>query len=252
MLIVNSDKTSQQIDGKYSPRWLRTIVAAIFDPGAPLKGVEMSASRDNPMIGGTQFCRRFAYRAGIPPVGNNVFSTYCFEKELLSSVGTPGYEAEYSDYRKFGDKRVARKIKEYIESGTELEATIEVSDLGTADESMFAVQETTTTLQTAVVSEETMRGLLLGSPELQWPPIEGGKSSGVLSIYVCVDRDGAVRETYPLNSDHPEMTDAARKQISNWRFKPASSGGTSVQVESILTFAYQTTVEPRSDNSRTQ
>jgi len=67
----------------------------------------------------------------------------------------------------------------------------------------------------------------------------------VLSIYVCVDRGGKVREIYGLNSDHPEMSDAARKQVMTWQFKPAvNQTGAHVQVESLLTFAYETKVVP--------
>jgi hypothetical protein len=251
-LIVNGDKVSEQIIGDYYPHWLYVMVNAILDPGAALQGVDMSKSPDNPMIGGTKFCRRFAFRAGIPPVGNNVFSTFCFEGSLLDSVGKPGYDAEYGTYKKFAEKQVGRKVREYIESGTELEATIyELSELGTTDESFFAIQEPSAQLRRAVVAEETLRGLSLSSPGMQWPTIEGGKSSGVLSIYVCVDREGHVRETYPLNSDHPVMSDSARKQVMNWRFKPASNGGVPVQVESILTFAYETRIEPLAPSSKT-
>jgi hypothetical protein len=249
-LIVNGDKVSEQIDGGYYPHWLYTMVNAIFDPGAALQGIDMSKSPDNPMIGGTKFCRRFAFRAGIAPVGNNVFSTYCFDSGLLDSVGKPGYDAEYGNYKKFAEKQVARKIREYIESGTELEATIyELTELGAAEESLFAIRESTAQLRRAIVSEETIRALSLSAPAMQWPAISGGKSSGVLSIYLCIDREGLVRETYPLNSDNPFMSDAARKQLMNWRFKPASNGGVLVQVESILTFAYETRIESRLPNS---
>jgi hypothetical protein len=250
-LIVNGDKVSEQINGDYYPHWLYMIVNAILDPGAALQGVDMSKSADNPMIGGAKFCRRFAFRAGIPPVGNNVFSTYCFDGGLLDSVGKPGYDAEYGNYKKFAEKQVAQKIREYTESDTELEAKIyELSELGAPDESLFAVPEPTARLRTTIVSEETIRGLSLSSPAMQWPTIQGGKSSGVLSIYLCIDREGRVRETYPLNSDHPVMTDAARKQLMNWRFKPASNGGVPVQVESILTFAYETKIEPPAPSSK--
>jgi hypothetical protein len=244
-LIVSGDKVSEQINGGYYPHWLNTIVNAIFDPGAALQGVDMSKSADNPMIGGTKFCRRFAFRAGIPPVGNNVFSTFCFDGSLLDSVGKPGYDAEYGNYKKFAEKQVARKIREYIESGTELEATIyELNELGAPEESLFAIQEPTAQLQTVIVNEETIRGLSLSSPVMQWPTIQGGKSSGVLSIYLCIDREGIVRETYPLNSDNPFMSDAARKQVMSWRFKPASNAGVPVQIESLLTFTYETKIEP--------
>jgi hypothetical protein len=250
-LIVNGDKVSEQINGGYYPHWLYTMVNAIVDPGAALQGLDMSKSPDNPMIGGTKFCRRFAFRAGIPPVGNNVFSTYCFDGGLLDSVGKPGYEAEYGNYKKFAEKQVARKIREYIESGTELEATIyELSELGAPEESLFDIQEPTPQLRTAIVSEETIRALALIAPVIQWPAIQGGKSSGVLSVYICIDREGLVRETYPLNSDNPFMSDAARKQAMSWRFKPASNGGVPVQVESILTFAYETKIEPPGQSSK--
>ncbi len=243
-IIVNGDKISEQSTGDYYPNWLRTLVNAIFDPGIPLSGLDLSKSSDNPMIGGTKFCRRFAFRAGIPPM-NNVFSTICFESGLLASVGIPGYEAAYANYKRFGDKLVARKVREYIEPGTELEASVEeLKSLPTLDETQFAVTTSSPRLQTMVVSEGTLTKLASYAPPLQWPTIKGGKPKGVLSIYVCVDRNGKVRETYGLNSDHPEMTDAARKQVMNWKFKPAGENELPVQVEGILTFAYETKLIP--------
>jgi hypothetical protein len=245
-LIVNGGKTSEQITGDYYPNWLRTLVTAIFDPAPALEGVDMSQSSDNPMIGGSLFCRRFAFRAGIPPIGNNVFSTFCFDGSLLESVGKPGYTAAYKNYKKFAGKQVARKIREYIEPGTELEASIvELSELHNADEASFAVEKPATPLETLRVTEAVLRGLVVGTPVVQWPTIHGGKPVGVLSIYVCIDRGGKVREIYSLNSDHPEMSDAARMQVMKWQLKPAvNRNGTHVQLESILTFAYETKIAP--------
>jgi len=245
-LIMNGEKTSEQITGDYYPNWLRTLVTAILDPAPSLEGVDMSKSSDNPMIGGDLFCRRFAFRAGIPPVGNNVFSTFCFDGGLLESVGKPGYDAAYKKYKKFMGKQVARNIRESIEPGTELEASIvELSELHNADEVLFAVPQPMAPLETIRVTEAALRGLVVGTPVIQWPTIHGGKPVGVLSIYVCVDRGGKVREIYGLNSDHPEMSDAARKQVMTWQFKPAvNQTGAHVQVESLLTFAYKTKVVP--------
>lgn len=244
-VIVNGQKTAEQSVGDYYPNWLHTLVSAIFDPGAALEGVDLSKSSDNPMIGGAKFCRRFADRAGIPPVGNNVFSTFCFENDLLESIGVPGYHAGYKDYRKFAGKQVARKIREYIEPGTEVEASIqELSELINPEEALFDIQQPTGQLETIKVSETALHELFADTPAIVWPAIHGGKVAGVLSIYVCFDRDGRVRETYALNSDHPEMSDAAQKQLQSWRFKPATHNGAHVQVESILTFAYQTKIAP--------
>lgn len=86
-LIVNGDKTSEQITGDYYSNWLRTIVAAIFDPGAVLKGVDLSHSADNPMIGGSKVCRRFTFMAGVLPVSNKVFSSCCFNKWVAGLGG---------------------------------------------------------------------------------------------------------------------------------------------------------------------
>jgi hypothetical protein len=250
-IVMSGEKISEKLEGDYYPHWLRTMVNAIFELGAPLQGLDMSNSSDNPRIGGTKVCRRFASRTGIPPIGNNVFSTYCFEGGLLKSVGTPGYEAEYQGFKNFAGKQVARKIREFIEPGTELEATIyELSEVGSPGESLFAIQESGSRLQTIIVPEQTMLGLSLVTPPIQWPLIQGGKPKGVLSIYVCVDRNGQVREIFGLNSDHPIMTDAAREQVLKWRFKPASSDGVPVQVETVLTFAYETTIAPASEGGR--
>ena len=48
----------------------------------------------------------------------------CFKGDKLGSIQLPGYDAEYKDYKDFNGKQVPRTIREYIEPGTELEATI--------------------------------------------------------------------------------------------------------------------------------
>jgi hypothetical protein len=256
-LVVNGEKSHEDLTGNYYPNWLRTLVLAIFEPGTHLEGVDLTKSSDNPrpdlqiisddgkviVQKSPVVCRRFAFRAGIPPDVNNVFSTYCFEDGRLESIGVPGYRATYKNYRPFGGKEVARVIREWIESGTELEARITLLETNsTADESLFSIAESNTPLETLVVDEKALRDLGIDTPSIVWPTIRSGKSAGMLSIYVCVDREGKVRETYGLNGDHPDMTDAAREQVSRWRFKPVTSRGMLAQVEGILTFSYRTRV----------
>lgn len=257
ILIMNGDKTSEQLTGDYYPNWLRTFVDAIFDPGVHLEGVDMSSSADIPRgyvtpqgtvrIGdvGPEVCRRFMFLASNPPVTNKVFSTYCFKDDLLESVGIPGYDVSYGDYKKFGEKHVARKLGQYIESGTELEADItELTDLSSPDETLFAVDQTNIPLKTVPIREQTLRGMIVSATEIQWPTLTSGRNPGTLSIYVCIDRQGHVRETLPLNSDNPIMAAAAREQVMKWRFKTAVSHDVPVQVESILTFGYETKIVP--------
>jgi hypothetical protein len=245
ILIANGDNVIDRFTGDYYPLWLRTLVNAMFSPGAPLQGVDLTKSSDNPMLGVPQTCRRFGYRVGTPPAENTIFAGYCFESGLLKSVDRPGYAAEYSDYQKFGKKRVARKIQEWIEPGTTLEADIvALNESHSVDDSIFMLVHPSERLRTVTVNEQTLRRMALSSPPMRWPTIHDGKPDGTLSIYVCLDRQGSVRETYGLNSDNPYLTDAARKQLMHWRFKPLSDDGEPVQVESILTFAYQTRILP--------
>jgi hypothetical protein len=242
ILIVNGAKTSEQITGDYYPNWLRTIVDAIFDPGTPLQGLDLTRSSDNPMIGGSKICRRFTFMAGIAPVSNKVFSAYCFDDGLIDWILTPGYRPIYKNYKKFDGKQVARTIGEEIEEGTRLEATVtELNELNSLDESMFSVQETNASLQTVRITEESLRSLEAGAPDIVWPKVTGGAAKGTLSLYVCLDRSGHIREVYELNSSNPGLSDVARDQVMKWQFKKALNHGTPVQVEGLLTFAFDTT-----------
>jgi hypothetical protein len=242
-LIVNGEKTEEHLTGSYYPNWMRTLVDAALDPGAALEGVDLSQSTDNPEPTATKVCRRFDLRAGMPPVSNRVFSSYCFQNGLIESADRPGYSARYTNYRKFAGKDVAYKITEYIEPGTELAAVItELTEMEKADDAMFAIQQPTSRLQTIQTDEPTLRALAVDPPAMFWPLVRGGRTAGVLSIYVCIGRDGHVQETYGLNSDHPDMTDAARQQLTNWKFNPTVQNGEPEQVEGILTFAYQTKI----------
>lgn len=237
---VNGAKTSDDITGDYSPNWLRTLVAAIFDPGAEIKGLDLSLSKDNPMIGGVKTCRRFTFMAGVAPVSNKVFSSFCFDDGLIDSIGKPGYQVTYKNYKNFSGKHVARTISENIESGTVVEATIEdLTELNAPDNSMFVVQAQSAPLQTIRADEPTLRSLALNAPDIVWPTVSSGQSTGTLSLYVCVDRNGHVREIYELNSSNPGLSDVARDQVMKWQFKSASTHGAPVQVEAILTFAFK-------------
>lgn len=245
VLVVNGEKQTESVSGDYYPNWLRTLVSAMFEPGTPVRGLDFTAPSDNPMPFSNLLCRRFASRVGVPPAENRVFSTVCFKGDKLGSIQLPGYDAEYKDYKDFNGKQVPRTIREYIEPGTELEATItELTELPAVEGSMFAVtQPVSPPLKTVAVTEETLRELAKTRLEVNWPSIRGGKTEGVLSIYVCLDRTGKVRESYALNSDHPEMSDAAQQQVANIQFMPAVINGERVQADGILTFAYKTAIQ---------
>ena len=243
--IVNGGKVHEENSGDYFPHWLRNFVTALE---TPLPMGEMILSPGATELIGSAKCVRFYRTVGIPPATNSIFDVICIDKNgRLDSVVTPAYSAEFRDYEPFGEKYVARLISDDPEPGTHIEAHVTgLSNLTSPDQAMFAVDKPTPLDQqigTITIAENTARNLLVSSPEIHWPTVRDGKTSGVLSVLVSADRNGHVREAWGLNSDNPWMTDAARKQLLEWKLKPAKSNGLPTQIESILTFAFDTTIE---------
>lgn len=241
LLIVNGSQTRGEMTGDYYPNWLRSLVNAIFDPGAPIQNVDLTKSDDNPVLHTNQFCRRFATEVGIAPVSNEVFSSYCFVGDLLDSVVMPGYTVKYTNYSKFSGKRVARTVEVYIRRDSRPEARItELTTSSAPDDSLFAIAEPRPPVQTVFFNEKDALDHAIDPSPMRWPKVEEGQLVGVASIYVCIDRAGRVRETYALNNDHPDIAEAARQQLMSWKFRPFTSAGAAVQADTILTFAYET------------
>jgi hypothetical protein len=250
-LVINGEKISEQNTGNYFPFWLRDLVTAIFDPLPMVSSLKQASGQVQKPTGSDRStsCVRFESKVGVPPAQISAFSVFCFEggQGLLDSVVTPTYSAVFKDYKAFKEKRVARRIVIDPEPGTTIEARIsELTELANPDSGLFEVRQVTPEserLKTVPVSEDALRGLSLEAPDIAWPPIKGGKTSGVLSMYISVDKSGQVREAWPLNSDNADLEGPAREQVKKWRFKPASVNGASVQVESVLTFVFNTKTE---------
>ena len=251
-LIVNGDRVSEQNSGAYFPWWLNDLVTAIVDPLPMLESLKNSSAMMLKPSGSEQSisCPRSQMKVGAPPAENNVFTVYCFEGShgLLESVVSPGYDAKFSDYRDFKNKRVARRIVIDPESGTTIEATVtELTELRNPDESLFTIQQPTPPgdrIERITLSDAATQTLLASAPDILWPTVRGGKTSGVLSMYVSIDRSGHVRETWPLNSDNPSLDDSAREQVMKWQFKPAKEKDheVPVQAEAVFTFVFNTKI----------
>lgn len=247
-LVVNDGAILENNTGDYYPFWLRQLVTALLDPLPMLQVLEKSQAKvAKPPGPQSRSCARFESRVGVPPVQASEFSVFCFTSDgLPESITTPGYSVEFKDYRKFGDKQVARKLVTYPEPGVTIEATVtELTELKSGDESLFTVSSPTPKerqLRCVAVSEATLRSIGLNTPEIVWPRIRMGKTSGVLTMYVSIDTSGRVRETFPENSDNSDLEDDARKQVQAWQFKPAVVDGEPLQLESILAFAFGTQV----------
>jgi len=264
-MIVNGDKVSEQNQGDYFPWWLNDFVVAMFQLAPQeirelnITLTEVEAKRElarqlppgmNPdMVKAPRLCTGARQKVGIAPVQNTIFTSVCFQHPpgLLLSVLSPEFKAEFSDFRNFGGKSVPRKISMTPEPGTKIEADItELAELKNPDAAMFEVSGPANPQDRIVrirVGEDLVRQALLGSPEIQWRPVPDGKTSGTLSLGVSIDREGHVRETWPLNSDNPFPQDQARKEVAKWTFKPFVLNGVPQQVETVLTFAFATSLD---------
>jgi TonB family protein len=155
---------------------------------------------------------------------------------------------EFHDYKKFGKVMVPRTLREDPEPGTTITSKVIVlEDLNSTDPTLFTVAEPTKReVQSLRISQDQFEAAAIGNPKLAWPQVQSGKTSGLLSMYVSVDREGNVREAYPLNSDNAGLQDAARDQLLKWKLKPVQSDGVPVQVESALSFKFETDLTPNS------
>lgn len=246
--ISNGDAYQETDHGDYFPLWLRNLVRASTDPVAEVASLRQSLSSVPFQSRAGTNCNRMQLRVGIAPAQNNVFFVICFTgDELLESVTTPGFSASFKNYKGFGEKKVAREISEYLEPGVTVVASVTTLEtVANPDESLFAISSAAAVpniLSSVLLDEATARNLLKAPPNLAWPGVRGGKTSGVMSIYLSADRAGHVRETYPLNSDNPALDDPVRSQILKWELKPATVKGVPVQVETILTFNFDVSIE---------
>jgi hypothetical protein len=249
-LIANGNQLSEKLTGDYYPFWLRDLVRALFDPlpmADQLKAMhtQVEIPEDSTK---SNTCVTVQSRAGIAPVQNTLSYAFCFGGKLglLHAVSTPGYRAQFAGYQPFQEKLVARTISADFAPGLTIAATVtELAPLANPDQAMFAVESPTPAaeqMRSVQVAEDMARALALNTPAIVWPPVREGQSSGVLSMYVSTDRNGRVREAWPLCGDNPALEDAAREQLLHWQYKPYTNSGLS-QMETILTFAFTTRIE---------
>jgi hypothetical protein len=249
-LIVNGDKVSEKLMGDYYPFWLHDLVSALFDPlpmvdQLKLMQGQLEIPEDSVK---SNSCLSMQFRVGTAPAQNSLGSAFCFGGKggLLEAVATPGYKAQFADYQLFKKKMVARTIKAEFAPGVVLTAKIiQLAEVSSPDEKLFAIDTATPAteqMKTIQVTEDSARALALNTPAIVWPAVREGKTEGVMSVYVSVDRSGKLREVWPLASNNPELNEAAREQLLRWQYKPYNNGGPS-QMEAVLTFAFATRIE---------
>jgi TonB family protein len=250
-LIVNGEQVSEQNTGDYYPLWLRSFITGIFDlvPNVDqwnkLDAKVMQITLPNGQR--SDACARMKFKLGSDTVDNDAFASVCFDGSgLLKFIGSPSYSMEFHDYKSFATKMVARRYQDDPEPGTELVANVVLlEELKKPDAALFSIGQPTPPeqrLQSVHVGQATIEQAAEGQPALVWPPVPSGKTTGLLSMYISVDRQGRVREAYPLNSDNARLQDAARDQLLNWKLKPMTAKDVPVQAEAGLTFRFETTL----------
>ncbi|HEX7287897.1 MAG TPA: energy transducer TonB [Candidatus Angelobacter sp.] len=265
-LVVNGDKMLEQNTGDYYPFWLRNLVIAIFDvvpEGFTVRKTQVERNADAdprqvPLEGGSAgpgpfasmfSCSRWEEKVGTAPAENSIASAVCFlgHEHLLRGAYTPYFHAQFEDYREFKNKQVPRSISFTPDKDLLVEARIsELRDLKNTDEAQFSIEQPTAEKDRArsvLFQEQDALKLLQGPPEIHWSPVRDGKTSGSLSLLVYVDKQGKVREIWPLHSDSPFLQQQAIREVMEWRFKPADQGGGPVQMETLLSFHFQTSLE---------
>ena len=126
IVVTNGNKT--EVDqGDYFPRWLRSFVTATFDPipgNAASVFAASGATIDQitlPNGDKSDACARFKSQIGAGDKAIDIFSNVCFDKEgRLNFYGSTGYDMEFHDFQRFGNKQVARELADDPEPGTRL------------------------------------------------------------------------------------------------------------------------------------
>jgi TonB family protein len=251
-LVVRNGNRVEQNSGLYYPIWLRSFVTASLDPLEDVAFWDQISARlvltANSSSGSNTSCARAQFKIGTATLNNDAFAVICFNSDgTLSSVVRPGYDMEFRDAQTFGKKRIAHKYVDDPEPGINLVGIVEILEKidegGSIPSLPDLSDQSSDPIRSATINQETFERLSSGPPVITWPPVHSGNTSGKLSVYVSADRDGQVREVYPLNSDNAGLQAAARDQLLKVKLKPAVSEGKSVQTESALTFAFSTTLE---------
>jgi hypothetical protein len=221
-LVVRNGNRVEQNSGSYYPIWLRSFVTASLDPLEDVALWDQISARlvqtTNSSSGSNTSCARAQFKIGTATLNNDAFAVICFNSDgTLSSVVRPGYDMEFHDAQAFGKKRIAHKYVDDPEPGINLVGKVEILERVEEGESIPPLpdlaDQSSDSIRSATINQETFERLSSGLPVITWPPVHSGNRSGKLSMYVSTDRDGQIREAYPLNSDNAGLQVAARDQL---------------------------------------
>jgi hypothetical protein len=230
LAIMKDGKEWQHNDGDYFPEWLREITDDLLNPIPDLDRVlDESGGAANWQSFSTDGSVRKSVGCGLSVSGVLAFGT------------CTGWGGEFSDFKPFGNRIIARTV-----NAGDPHATARITVLENLDPSSVTFTPPSNTLSspllhTVALDELTLRKNLQSGPLPQWPAVQDGPLEGLLTTtYVLVDRTGAVRDVGMILSDSPALNNTAKEFISGLRFKPFVVNGEPVQVISRITMPFKT------------
>jgi hypothetical protein len=176
------------------------------------------------------------------------WGSICFKGDIptLNYVVDFTYFMEFSDYKAFGKKQIARTYTAYTDNNGKIVGALTTLETLVSDTTtLFKIQSPTPEedqIETNFVPMATNESLLEKAPTIEWPPIHEGKTEGNMIVHVVTDRTGQVREAYKHNSDTPGLEAFGREQALKYKFKPLLLNGHPVQMETPLVLHFKTKI----------
>jgi len=249
-VVVNNGAPTEKDEGDYFPLWLRSFVFAAFDPVPDIESFRRSGqsieqitlpngARSAPSV-------RLQFKIGTGERATDAFANISFDSEgRLSFYLTPRYSMEFHDYRNFKGKQIPREFVDSPEPGTRLVGkVVSLEDVVTNDVLFQPLPTSDVRFRSIEVSSQQMESFTAAEPQIAWPPVRSGNTSGHLAMYVSIDGQGKVREAWPLNSDNAGLEDPARDQVRKWEIKaPVDNAGKPLQIDGPLAFVFHSKVE---------
>lgn len=248
-IIVNGKSRFEQDSADYYPMWLQNIVTAIFDVVPPQTLTEIASLNGTVALPGGKSSVTYHPTS----TDGKVFSTWTgaidFDSNTgsLASIFAMSFDATYGKYKPFHSKQVARAIETFppVPRGDVKTIITELSDLKDPDESLFSIPHPSPPgqdLRTVYVPEVEYRKLAVDPPAMNWPPLKIRPTSGTLATIIVTDRSGKVRDSRFIIADNMNIEASAIELVKQWHFKPYLVDGVPMQVETTMTFAFNTAI----------
>ena len=235
-IVMNGNKVFEQDSQMYMPPEIATLLAAMTDPRQIIAALQPGDIVWTKANGISQESGAICLSPGRMCLGTAL--------GLMESVGAQGHRLDFTDYQKFHEKRIARRLTHTISVGDFYTAQItELEDLKSEDYGLFTVAEPTPPqkrLRVEILGEEELRSLATEAPDIVRPQVLDGTVTGNSSFSVSLDTEGKVRDVQVLESANERSNDSAIRQIMRWKFKPATRDGFPVQAEGTLNFDVNT------------